>query len=313
MKKLTVIIPFLNEGAEVYNTVRNILETSNNEVNIILINDASYDNYNYESIAKKYKLQYIEHGERIGVAASRDEAIDLCKTDYFILLDAHMRAFEKGWHIVIVEEMAKDERVLLCCKTIPLDINGEISQKNKFEGYAAYIKPDLSVEWIFCDIWPNKNIIDIPCVLGASYACEKTYWQYLRGLSGLKSYGMDEQMISLKVWLEGGRCRLLKDLSFGHIFRSSETVPYKIDSIDFLYNKLYIIELLIGEQNHKFALLEHLKKEYGKELFSATMDRLLSNKEDIIKQRIYFEKIFQRDFKYFLDFNEKMKKKFTEK
>lgn len=306
MKKLTVIIPFLNEGPEVCNTVQSILETSNNEVDIILVNDASYDGYDYKSIAKKYKLQYIEHKERIGVAASRDEAIEYCETDYFILLDAHMRAFEKEWHIIITEELGKDERVLLCCKTIPLDIDGKISVKNKFEGYAACIKSDFSIEWIYYDISPNKDIIDIPCVLGASYACKKTYWQYLRGLSGLKSYGMDEQMISLKVWLEGGRCRLLKSLSFGHIFRTSETIPYKIESIDFLYNKLYIAELFINNK-YKFRLLRNLRKEYNDNLYNSAVDMLLSEKSDILEQKKYYNRIFNRDYDFFVDFNNKIK------
>lgn len=44
MKRLTVIIVFLNEGAEVYNTVASIRENSSiDEVDIMLINDASDD------------------------------------------------------------------------------------------------------------------------------------------------------------------------------------------------------------------------------------------------------------------------------
>ena len=50
MNELTVIIPFLNEGEEIYNTVKNLRETAGDEINIILINDASEDKYDYESI-----------------------------------------------------------------------------------------------------------------------------------------------------------------------------------------------------------------------------------------------------------------------
>ena len=41
--ELTLIIPFLNEGEEVYNTVKNLRENSIYDFNIILINDASSD------------------------------------------------------------------------------------------------------------------------------------------------------------------------------------------------------------------------------------------------------------------------------
>ena len=48
--KLTVIIPFLNEGQEVYNTVKNLRLSSDIEFDILLINDASSDGYNYKKM-----------------------------------------------------------------------------------------------------------------------------------------------------------------------------------------------------------------------------------------------------------------------
>ena len=43
MNKLTVIIPFLNEGEELGNTLRSIREHADGEVDILVINDASTD------------------------------------------------------------------------------------------------------------------------------------------------------------------------------------------------------------------------------------------------------------------------------
>jgi Glycosyl transferase family 2. len=39
---LSIIIPFLNEGKEVENTVESIISTIKGKVEIILINDCSY-------------------------------------------------------------------------------------------------------------------------------------------------------------------------------------------------------------------------------------------------------------------------------
>ena len=50
-KKITIIIPFANEGCEVENTLMSIFEHSDNNVNIIVINDASDDGFDYNNIS----------------------------------------------------------------------------------------------------------------------------------------------------------------------------------------------------------------------------------------------------------------------
>jgi len=41
----------------------------------------------------------------------------------------------------------------------------------------------------------------VPCILGDSYASSKKFWKKIKGLNGLKSFGLDEQYLSLKTWL----------------------------------------------------------------------------------------------------------------
>jgi hypothetical protein len=50
MNELSVIIAFRNENIEVERTILEIKHTAGNSVDIILVNDASEDNYNYASI-----------------------------------------------------------------------------------------------------------------------------------------------------------------------------------------------------------------------------------------------------------------------
>lgn len=75
-------------------------------------------------------------------------------------------------------------------------------------------------------------------VLGAAYAGSKRYWQYLRGMEGMMRYGTEEQCISLKVWLEGGRCLLLKNQKVGHIYRKKS--PFKRYADVEIFNKLWV-------------------------------------------------------------------------
>jgi glycosyltransferase involved in cell wall biosynthesis len=54
VNELSVIIAFRNENIEVEYTISEIKRTVGDSVNIILVNDASEDNYDYASIAFKY-------------------------------------------------------------------------------------------------------------------------------------------------------------------------------------------------------------------------------------------------------------------
>ena len=62
--ELTCIIPFQNEGSEIERTVANIRGTAGANVRIILINDASTDNYDYEWIARHYDCQYYHNHDQ---------------------------------------------------------------------------------------------------------------------------------------------------------------------------------------------------------------------------------------------------------
>ncbi len=316
-KIFTVIIPFLNEKYEVENTVRSIQAHSSDRIEIMLINDASDDGFDYGILQEKYKLIYIENPERLGVAASRDMGIGQCETPYFLLLDAHMRFYDSLWEQRIIDELERDKRTLLCCQTKVLSIEDGllVEPRNRGTTYGACVEINegralIDPFWIFNVPFDASRAQTLPivCVLGAAYACSKTYWQYLRGLEGLKYYGSDEPYISMKVWMEGGSCKLLKDVVIGHIYRTNSTPPYETATKFRVYNKLLMAELFF---------LEELKKElygmasyyYPKEFVEAIY-MLYDYRERIKQSKIYFKKIFTRNFHFFQKMNREYHKKY---
>lgn len=301
--KLTVIIPFLNEKEEVRNTVKSLRENSDSDFEILLINDCSTDGYDYKKVAEDYGTKYIEHTERMGVAASRDEGVDRCETEFFLFLDAHMRIYQRDWVEILVRELENDRKCLFCASTLSLDKDGVPNAD--FLGYGSRIDfQDLNAPWIInIDDKSDDRIIDIPCVMGASYACNKEYWLYLDGLNGLKSYGLDEQLISIKVWLDGGRCRLLKDIKFGHIFRVAMPVPYEIRAKDFYKNTLFVAELFLGFEM-KMKILNKYRAERGAQVISEVINELVENEEQfILEQKKYYSSIFPYTIDRVIDIN----------
>lgn len=249
--ELTLIIPFLNEGEEVENTVKSFREFGGDQMEIMVINDCSYDSYPYmERLTAIPGVTYILNRERLGVAASRDKGVSLCHTPYFLLLDAHMRAYDDSWLTKIPQLLRENDRCILCCQNKPLekDSSGAIVTDNETATrYGARLivsrrPPVPGIDWIDEELEPGHTTEAIPAVLGAGYATTPRYWNHIGGLKGLIEYGCDEQLISLKTWLDGGKCLLLKQVVLGHIYRN--VMPYKVDSSTPLFNNLLVTETL---------------------------------------------------------------------
>lgn len=185
-KRLTAIIPFLNEGPEVVETVRSIRETAGMDVDIFVINDRSTDEYPYNEELQPYDVYYFFNRQRMGVAASRDFGVAQCMTPYFILLDAHMRFYDSQWPTKIEEILNKNDRQLLCCQTKVLkkEADGSVHEEsieNRPTTYGAYM-PFLKNDYLLNVVWnnnsrqPQAKTEPIAVVLGAGYAASKRYW-----------------------------------------------------------------------------------------------------------------------------------------
>jgi glycosyltransferase involved in cell wall biosynthesis len=306
LKKLTIIIPFLNEGIEIENTLKSIRKTASDNVEIVIINDDSTDKFNYQLVAEKYNATYHLNTERKGVAQSRDIGVSLIKTPYFLLIDGHMRFYENNWWDEFATNLEIDDRAVYCGNCIPLSDNGKIIKKYKLsKTYGAFVKFDqcnpseiLDPKWISADTDIDNPTPEIPCVLGASYALSVRYWNYIKGLNGLRYYGSDETFLSMKIWLEGGRCILLKNIAIGHIFRN--TAPYLVTHPDIIYNKLFIAKTIFPEKAKEIEL--KIKENYRGDYY--LVNSLFEKKKEQIQLDVnYYREIFTKDFSFFFDMN----------
>jgi len=304
MNELTAIIPFLNEGIEIANTLSGIRSTVGDRIEILLINDCSTDEFDYETCASQFNARYHKNKERMGVAVSRDLGVSMITTPYFLLLDGHMRFYNNRWLTRIVEELKSDKKILLCCQTKILYKNdGQIgvSETKQFGAYINLVDEErlLDATWNYFEAEPNEIVEDIPCILGAAYACSREYWQYLKGLSGLMYFGSDEAYISLKVWLDGGKCKLLKDVVVGHIYRSA--FPYKVESVHTFYNKLLIAELLLPDQLRDITFKQTSVRTGN--IFVSANSIIKEREHEISALKQYYRSILTVDFNSIYQWN----------
>lgn len=302
-KKLTAVISFLNEGEEVGRTVASVLEFAGHKVDIIVINDGSNALYDYEEMLAPYPdVTYVKNEKRKGVAVCRDMGVDMAKTPYFILLDAHMRFYREGWVDRITDLLDEDDRRIFCCQTKALEKDecDEIVPMNVRDAYGARINFEddnrlLDPIWICeADPDPASAVIDVPCVLGATYSGSRRYWKYLRGYEGLRLYGYEEPYISMKAWLEGGRCQLIKDIEVGHIYR--RRFPYKVSHDEMMYNRMLIATLLLPD-GLKDRVYKNCK-DRNETVYRNVTGLLEENRGVISELREYYAGLKCRDFDF---------------
>ena len=304
--QLTVVIPFLNEGDEVANTVRSIRETVGDQVDIIIINDHSDDGYPYEKDLERFHVYYVYNSFRLGAALSKERGAQLCTTPYFLLLDAHMRFYDSNWASRIIEGLQENDNRLLCCQSKPLKKEkGIVVEGEDMDTYGAYLLFEHQ-EYIPGIRWNSHRIVrslhegQIPCVLGAVYAASKRYWNYIKGLEGLIHYGSEEAYISIKAWLEGGGCSFLPDVTIGHIYRGA--FPYSVNSALMAYNYLLIVETLFPTSLKCLAKAVVWRK--NKEVYKTVCQWLKTRKEVNDALRTYYHKLQRNDFPFILRINE---------
>lgn len=279
MKALTIIITFANEANLLRSTVQNISSTIDTQLSeILLIDDASSDQYDYKSMAQEFGARYFRNCTRKGVARSREIGIALCETDFFLLLDGHMKAYTPFWDEKLITYGKNNKNVLFCCQTSSIDLRGNII-KDRQPSFGAYINTsELLVKWNYVNYNPNKTIEHIPCVLGGAYFCSRSFWRDFGGLIGLNGYGFDEQVMSLRVWKNRGKCCLLKDICFGHYYRKITDTPYEIDKFCYTKNKF----LTSGILNYFLDLCDIMKTTNLDESFCSLHDFWnLNNKFEI--------------------------------
>jgi glycosyltransferase involved in cell wall biosynthesis len=304
--KITCIIVFKNEGIEIENTCASIRKTTDsNKVSILLIDDTSDDGVDYISVAEKYNCQYYKNGINLGSCGSKHIGVKLCDTEYFVLLDGHMRFYDQHWEDKLLSMLQENLNSIITSNTVYITNKDGILENDNlekspdsFSSVAACINfADPGNE--FTAKWTNKKVSDkelipVACVLGAVYASNKTHWQKINGLWGLKTWGMEEPLMSLKTWLSGGSCLLLQYWGVGHVYRGVN--PNPPPTWTQVYNSLLLIYLFSPEEK----LYEYFKNQENKSGYDKALEEFGKNKVKIDEHKNYLKSIFTRTLN---DFN----------
>lgn len=310
--EITAVINFKNEGNNVERTIISIRATASTNIPIVVVNDGSDDGYDYKTALEKYDVDYYEIKKSVGASKARAFGAEQVKTPYFVLLDGHMRVYTHNWDRMLLNALKTHSNSIVCTDSLILYKNSFdvfiINESGEKEEYANNkVAPVLQMsklkEYVpaFQNVRkePEELLEEVPCVLGAVYAMSKEWWSYIHGYKGLREWGSEEPLISVKTWLLGGQCLLLHNCKIGHCYRTSAT--YKKDKPLIEANRLFVASLFEDNMNKFYDDEKVVRGEKFCEELKSLMDLY---KEDIESERQYLKEHQIRSLEWYKEFNE---------
>lgn len=288
---LTVIIPVLNDQAELTETLRSIRATSPvAQIEIIVVDDASTEP---AVVAPEFNAQLFRNENRIGCAPSRHIGAGKASAAHLLFIDSHMRFTPKWWTNLRKHITAKPEAAW-CCKSLGLSDfvdaidergnkikvpNMDVSQPKggtytgatlNFDGPDPNKTGDQPLyRQVFEGNWLRQVLEtgdEVPCLMGACYVVPTKLFFKIGGLFGLRKWGSDEPFLSMKIWLSGGEILMAADVEIGHKYRGDAPAPYRTEVWEIYFSKLRSIMVLFNEPEVRYfmARLEKIWQPYDK-------------------------------------------------
>ncbi len=267
---LSVVIPTLDDP-DIANTVRSIRETAP-EVEIVVVDDCStMHGVQFTDWCEQQKgVKLVRNRQRCGSGPSRHIGGLYASGDWLLHTDSHMR-FYPGWyeafrsqlqenttHLETMENYNKNRclasNVVGCGTMIALE--PDLRETGEYTGatlnLVGHDPGDASKDQIFQANWKgHKNGDDVAMLMGACTFVNRDWYLSLSPHRHLRNYGFEEEMLSLKTWLSGGRIKMLSGVRIGHIFRGKDKnrravqPPYEVPLHHLLYNKLFAMWTLL--------------------------------------------------------------------
>lgn len=147
------------------------------------------------------------------------------------------------------------------------------------------------------------NLYEIPEALGAAYFCSKKWYSYIGGLDaldgkGMRYYGNDEELLSLKTWAFGGRVLLMKDVEIGNLYHPFfKRYPDAVE--DFVWNKVFILFTMLPWNEAYGWMLKIDQTEFHK-YSSVIKNRVIKFTDYLRSIRARNEKLTVHDIKHLL-------------
>lgn len=187
---------------------------------------------------------------------------------------------------------------------LPMARKEDLRSDNDLLLEASYRVDIFEPRWI--QKVPAEPVAEVPVVYGAFYITTKSFMLKTRMWDGYhRAWGNLESWLSLKVWLMGGRCHVLRDLVTGHIFgKFTERSPH--GRVDYFWRSKFFVAYTMLDEEERTKLLSSLEKQrleyecYMKAYWMG-LKMIKNNMEFVNATRRLNEKEFVHDFGWYCE------------
>ncbi|HLJ33320.1 MAG TPA: glycosyltransferase [Ktedonobacteraceae bacterium] len=246
-KKVSLIIPTLNEGENLSMTLESIQETITGAYEIIVVDNGSTDDSTrFIEQTGDSRIRLLKTEERLGVAGARNYGAAFAESNILIFIDAHM-LFPQNWLTPILDVL-DEQQVQLVVPAVsawgnPHAIGYGISWKG------AKLEPKWLGE-------QSSDPYSVPLAGGCFQAFHRAFFYEIGGYdSGMTNFGSEDLEMCLRVWLLGHQVKIVPRVEISHRFR--RTAPFEFGWIDISYNFLRLVYAHFNEQRIERVLAAH--------------------------------------------------------
>jgi glycosyltransferase involved in cell wall biosynthesis len=260
VSEVSVVVPSLNEGGWLKETLADLERTLPASAEVIVIDDGSTDG-SVDAAAEAFEAVRFLRGPSRGVAAARNHGAAAAIGRVLVFLDAHVR-LPDGWLPPLLE-------VIACPGAGAVAPAIEVLGRPDLRGYGLHFaNPALAVTWL-PRTRPEPH--RVPILPGAALVMRRDLFERTGGFdTGLERWGSVDAELSLRLWLAGLDLVVHPGIAVRHRFRSRH--PYSVLASDELHNRLRLATLHFAEKRLKAALAA-MGPEAG---FVDALTRLLS-------------------------------------
>jgi glycosyltransferase involved in cell wall biosynthesis len=224
-------------------TIEGLLKTSASyEREIIIVDDGSY----IPVALNDPDLLLFRRPESTGTAKARRYGVSISSGNVIVTMDAHMR-FAPDWLDRMLAHV--DSGALLCASWWDYDLTHPLCWGADFlwcgeRNYSVGKSPGFAFR--HRTKYPGKGAVEVPMMIGACYMMLRSSYDRFGGFSPFfRTWGKQEQDISLRAWLVGLEVKCVTDAHVGHYTRSKH--PYPVTWQDVEFNQVVTVRTTFDE------------------------------------------------------------------
>lgn len=227
--RVSILIPSREEPYLV-RTVQDVLAQARGDVEVLVILDGWWSHL----LPADPRVHILHWGEPLGLRPSLNAAVAVSSGEYLFKLDAHC-ALAEGFDLILKGACAPSDVV------VPAKYSLDPEKWTRFRDPWHYFyllwpwQPQEDGSTKFVGLQDRNygraynapregvRVDDILSFQGSAWMLRRSWWDHLLpdGMNPKYYCAQEPQEIGLRSWTEGGRCRIVKDTWYAHLWKGS--------------------------------------------------------------------------------------------